>query len=179
MNAPLPATFYDRSTRSVARALLGCRIVHRSGSVIRAARIVETEAYGPNDPASHAFRGPTPRNSSMFEGPGTLYVYRIHQVYCANVVTRRGQAVLLRAAAPLSEGLGSLRGPGRLCRELGIGPALDHSSVITGPVRIFPREVRIGKVAIGPRVGISKAVERPLRFAIADDPNVSRPRPVT
>jgi DNA-3-methyladenine glycosylase len=174
---PIPVEFYSRPTRTVARALLGTRLVHRTPERDLAVRIVETEAYTDDDPASHAYRGRTERNGSMFGGPSTLYVFRIHQVHCANAVTNPGQAVLLRAAAPLGDGLPSARGPGRLCRALGIGQEADGTSLRTGPVRMLPREGAVGRVVVGPRVGISRAVDRPLRFALAADPHVSAPRP--
>ena len=174
---PLPVGFYARPTATVARALLGCRIVHRTTAGDLAARIVETEAYRSNDPASHAFRGPTARNASMFGPPATLYVFRIHQVHCANAVTRPGEAVLLRAAAPVSRGLPSTRGPGRLCRALEIGLEFNGTSLSEGPVRILAGEGRNGAIVAGPRIGISKATEAPLRFAVAADPFVSGPRP--
>jgi DNA-3-methyladenine glycosylase len=150
--------------------------VHRTDDGDRVGRIVETEAYGADDPANHAFRGPTRRNRSMFQGPGTLYLYRIHQVYCANAVTRPGEAVLLRAAAPLSDGLGSARGPGRLCRAFGLDLEVDGSDLRTGPVRLLPTTDPAPRIVRGPRVGISKANERPWRFAIAGAPEVSLPR---
>jgi len=113
----------------------------------------------------------------MFGPPSTLYVYRIHQVHCANAVTRLGEAVLLRAAAPVSAGLASPQGPGRLCRALEIGLGVNGTSLSSGPVRILAREGRVGRIVSGPRVGISKAKEVPLRFALAADPFVSGPRP--
>ena len=140
-------------------------------------RIVETESYGPDDPANHAFRGPTRRNASMFLRPGTLYVYRLHQVCCANVVTRPGEAVLLRAAEPLSGDLASARGPGRLCRAFGLDLGLDGSDLCLGPLRLLPRSVPVGRILRGPRVGISKARDRPWRFAVARSREVSLPRP--
>lgn len=176
-DAPVPMEFFDRATVAVARGLLGTRIVHRTRAGDRAARIVETEAYVTGDAASHAFRGPTERNRSMFGPPGTLYVYRIHQVHCANVVTRPGEAVLLRAAAGVSPDLPDASGPGRLCRAMTLD--LTHDGVrLNGPeVRVLPRTGPIGPVVRGPRVGISKAVDRPLRFALRDDRAVSAPRP--
>lgn len=145
---------------------------------MRSARIVETEAYLTGDPASHAYSGPTRRNRSMFGRPGTLYVFRIHQVVCANVVTRRGEAVLLRAAEPLDGLLGDLRGPGRLCRALGITLELDGSDLLDGPVRILPgRGPRTEPIVAGPRVGIRRAADRPLRYALEANRWVSRPRP--
>lgn len=165
--------FFDRPTVAVARALLGC--VLRVGE--RAVRIVETEAYVANDPANHAFRGPTERNRSMFGAPGTLYVYRIHQVVCANLVTRRGEAVLLRAGEPMTQGLASPSGPGRLCRALGIQLSDDGTPATANPrIRVEPRLGVRGRVAVGRRVGIRRATDRRLRFALAESPWVSRPR---
>ncbi|HKV89811.1 MAG TPA: DNA-3-methyladenine glycosylase, partial [Thermoplasmata archaeon] len=161
---PLPRAFYERPTAVVARALIGRWMVVRSGRSYHAARIVETEAYVGRDPASHAFRGPTRRNASMFGAPGTLYVYRIHQVHCANAVTRTGQAVLLRAAEPLDPELPSLSGPGRLCRRLGLTRDDDGSSLVSGRVRIVLGDPSAPEVVRAPRVGITRAVERPLRF---------------
>jgi len=89
--------FFARPAARLARELLGATLTVRFGPVRRSVRIVETEAYVRGDPASHAYRGPTERNRSMFSSPGTLYVYRIHQVVCANLVARRGEAVLVRA----------------------------------------------------------------------------------
>ncbi len=146
-------------------------------------RIVETEAYTTDDEASHSFRGPTPRNATMFGPPGHLYVYLSYGMHaCANVVTGAtgdGQAVLLRAVVT-TEGIDIVRarrvnrtereltnGPGKLCAAFGIG--LDHDGVdVTAnasAVRIVddgvppPAAPRIGQ-----RVGISRAVERPWRF---------------
>lgn len=175
---PLPRAFYDRPTVRVARALLGCRLVRSGPGGLREARIVETEAYVANDPASHAFRGPTRRNRSMFDRPGTLYVFRIHQVYCANAVTRAGEAVLLRAAEPVSEGLARAHGPGRLCRAFSLTVADDGADLTRGSVRILPRNRPLGgRIVAARRVGISRGVERLLRFALEGNPHVSTPRP--
>lgn len=138
---------------------------------------METEAYLVGDPASHAFRGPTERNAAMFGPAGRWYVFRIHQVHCANVVTRRGEAVLLRAATPREGPLGSLRGPGRLARAFGIDRRLDGSSIRTGAVRIVAGVRPTERILSGPRVGISRATERPLRFCLAGVADVSAPRP--
>ncbi|HXY47527.1 MAG TPA: DNA-3-methyladenine glycosylase [Thermoplasmata archaeon] len=171
--ARLDRAFFDRPTVAVARDLLGATL-RVAG---RAVRIVETEAYVADDPASHAFRGPTARNRSMFGPPGTLYVYRIHQVVCANLVTHRGEAVLLRAGEPLSEDLENPCGPGRLCRALGIRLTDDGTSVVSDPrIRVErPRGLRTPIVS-GPRVGIRRATRRRLRFALVDNPWVSSPR---
>ena len=171
--------FFDRTTTVVARDLLGRELSVTEGREVRSVRLVETEAYVARDPASHAFRGPTPRNRSMFRRPGTLYVYRIHQVVCANLVTRPGEAVLLRAGEPLVPGMSSPSGPGRLCRSLGIRLSDDGTDVVENP-RFLVASARgaRGRVVTGPRVGVRCAADRPLRFALANDPWVSRPRPL-
>jgi DNA-3-methyladenine glycosylase len=175
---PLGRSFFDRPASALARALLGARFRVWGARRSRTARLVEVEAYLHGDPASHAFRGPTPRNRSMFTRPGTLYVYRIHQVVCANLVARRGEAVLLRAAA--IEGADDARegrGPGRLCRVLGITIADDGASVVArGRFSVFAPKCPIGRVRRGPRIGIRKAAERPLRFWLEGEPSVSGPR---
>lgn len=162
-------------------------------------RITEVEAYGgPDDPASHAYR-PTPRSQIMYGPAGRLYVYRIHGHHCANVVTGavgEGSAVLLRAAA-IIEGHALAaqrrgrsvpadhlaRGPGNLCRALGItmtdlGTELlgdDTATVPPGPddvVRLGGRGAP-GPISAGPRVGVRAAADRPWRFWVTDDPTVS------
>jgi DNA-3-methyladenine glycosylase len=174
---PLPVEFYARRTTTVARALVGAWLVVRAGEAYAAARIVETEAYVANDPPNHADRGETPRNHSMFAGPGTLYVYRIHQVHCANAVTARGQAVLLRAAEPLTRALPGLSGPGRLCRGLGLDRSDDGTSLTSGRIRIVPGDRSPTRIRTTSRVGVSSAIERPLRFVWDGHPDVSAPRP--
>lgn len=165
----------------------------------RAGIIVEVEAYeGPDDPASHAYRGPTTRTQVMFGRPGLLYVYRSYGVHwCANVVCGpdgHGSALLIRAVEPTAgvEEMWADRpkvkrlvdlasGPGKLCAALGIDEThygvdlLDPAS----PVRLEPATIELARtdVVAGPRVGISKATERPWRFAIVDHACVSRPRP--
>ena len=180
----------------VAPTLLGLtlQVGKRSG------RIVEVEAYeGADDPASHAARGRTDRNAVMFGPAGRLYVYRIYGMHwCANVVCGpEGEpgAVLIRAIEPLtgesamwrdrpkakkSRDLGS--GPGKLCAALAITG--DHNAVnllsARSPVRLGPggEEAQLGAIATGPRIGITKAVERPWRFAVSGNEHVSRPHPV-
>jgi DNA-3-methyladenine glycosylase len=174
--APWPREFYDRPPTVVARELVGQGLLRRGPEGWRVGRIVETEAYGSGDLASHAFRGPTPRNRSMFAGPGRLYVYRIHQVYCANAVTRRGEAVLLRAVEPLFGALSNPSGPGRLCREFGLTMADDGIDLVEGEVRLIPMP-RVGRVVQGPRVGVSRATTVRWRFASGESRWVSRPRP--
>lgn len=174
----LGRAFYDRPTTIVARALIGCRLSRSAPEGLRLGRVVETEAYVARDPANHAFRGPTERNRSMFGRPGTLYVYRIHQVHCANAVTCPGEAVLLRAVEPLTVGLGDARGPGRLCRAFGLTRDDDGADLTTGGLRIFaPDQPSRGPVVRAPRVGIRMATDRLLRFALKGSPYVSSPRP--
>jgi DNA-3-methyladenine glycosylase len=174
----LGRAFFDRPTTVVARALLGVELSVRTSGAFRAVRLVETEAYVTGDSASHAYRGPTRRNRSMFLPPGTLYVYRIHQVVCANVVTRRGEAVLLRAGAPQGLPVGNPSGPGRLCRFLGITLADDGTDTVASRRVVFrPGPGRSGPVVVGPRVGVSRAARRRLRYSLRGDPWVSRPKP--
>jgi DNA-3-methyladenine glycosylase len=177
----LGRSFFARPTVRVARDLLGRSLHVRDSNGHRSVRLVEVEAYVANDAASHAVRGPTARNRSMFLPPGTLYVFRIHQVVCANLVTRPGQAVLLRAGAPPTGSERNPSGPGRLCRDLGITLADDGIDTTRSP-RIYltddPGRDRSVRIVSSPRVGISRAVELPLRFSLVGDPWVSRPRPV-
>lgn len=198
---PLPRSFYERPTVEVARALLG-KLLVRTGSVERVARIVEVEAYlGVKDQASHARRGPTPRAAIMFGPPGHLYVYLIYGMHhCMNVVTERdgvAGAVLLRAAEPL-DGLDlalagepgrrpsrPLSGPGKLCAGLGItradnGLDLTASSLI---IAADPRDAKeIGRLRPkrSARIGVDYAgawAGRLLRFYLAGNPHVSgKPR---
>lgn len=162
----------------MARDLLGDWLVGPTPQGWRAGRVVETEAYGARDPASHAFRGATARNRSMFGDPGTIYVYRIHQVHCANLTARSGQAVLLRALEPVTDGLADARGPGRLCRAFGITLRDDGDSAVTGSrFRVVPGPSIRRLIVTGPRVGIRRARSRRWRFAIVQNPWVSSPRP--
>jgi DNA-3-methyladenine glycosylase len=173
----LGRAFFDRPTVRVARDLLGTRLRVTEEGRPREVRLTETEAYLRHDEASHAFRGPTRRNRSMFGPPGTVYVFRIHQVVCANLVTRVGEAVLLRAGATTAPGGGSATGPGRLCRALGITIRDDGEDACTGArVAVLPRRSRPRRIAVGRRIGIRRAADRRLRFWAAGDVSVSRPR---
>ncbi len=181
----------------MARSLLGALLVADSGTSEEVrARIVEVEAYlGEDDPASHAGRGPTPRSAIMFGPPGHLYVYFSYGMHhCANIVCGpdgTAAAVLLRAAAveggeevvrarrgviPAAARL--LSGPGNLCRGLGIGSG-DNGADLCGGVGRFHVEAAEAPVPVsaGPRVGISRAVEWPLRFLWRGHPAVSAAQP--
>ena len=174
--------FCDRPAQVVAPDLIGARL-HRDGA---GGIIVETEAYGADDPASHAFRGPTARNAAMFGPPGTAYVYRSYGLHwCLNVVCRRGEAVLLRALEP-TQGLAAMAarrglddqrrlcaGPGRLAQALGIDGGQDGAPF--GPGGIATVEPAPGaEVTTGPRIGISRATDLPWRFGLAGSPFLSR-----
>ena len=171
----LPIKFFDRGTKTVARKLLGMELRVRDRGLWRSGAIVETEAYVSNDPANHAFRGPNRRNRSMFNGPGTVYVYSVHGVYCVNSVTRRGEAVLIRALQPLENVRLPTNGPGRLCRALHITKKRHDGLVFTGSkIQIVQHDFRPFKVSVSRRVGVSIAREKLLRFFVRDNPNVSK-----
>ena len=187
--------FFELPTVELARALIGCVLVHETRAGRLSGRIVETEAYlGRHDRASHSFRGRTPRNAAMFGPPGRAYVYFVYGMHwCFNVVSGPagvGEAVLVRALEPL-EGRDEMRsrrgvaderalcrGPGRLTQALGITRAHDGLDLRRGALRIEPGEAP-GRIVAGPRVGISLAARRALRFRVAGSPWVSaasRPR---
>jgi len=169
---------------AAARFLLGHVLVRRRRDRVLASRIVETEAYlGTGDPAAHAYRGRTPRTLPLWGPPGTVYVYFVYGMHhCLNLsVEREGVpgCVLIRAAEPLpgsSLEPGACRGPGRLCRSLGIGTSLSGTDVFA---RGAPLQVREGtpprRIDVTPRVGIRQAAERLLRFYDASSAAVSAP----
>lgn len=186
MHKPLPRAFYERPTARVARDLLGKIIVRQDETTgrVRLARIVEVEAYlGERDQASHARRGPTPRAAIMFGPPGHLYCYLIYGMYvCANFVSHVdgvAGAVLIRAAACLDAGdPKELRGPGKLCRGLGI--TLAHKgldlTLPASPIYAADDGTRHLKVARSARIGVDYAgawAARPLRFYVPGHPSVS------
>jgi DNA-3-methyladenine glycosylase len=162
----------------VARGLLGKILELRAPDRLLAATIIETEAYlGAGDPASHSHRGPTPRSRIMFGPPGVAYVYFIYGMYhCLNAVTEpegTGSAVLIRALDPAVPGAvpvsgwtrRSLSGPGKLCRELGIDLGMNGWDLQSSDLRILEGPpVEEAEVVVGPRVGINRAAELPLRF---------------
>jgi DNA-3-methyladenine glycosylase len=165
----LPLRFYDRRTAIVARELLGKILRVKDNRVWRAGLILETEAYVRNDPANHAFQGLNKRNQSMFKGPGTVYVYKIHRVHCVNAVTRRGEAVLIRAIRPLENITGAADGPGKLCRAMNITRSRHDGRMLTGSeIQILDYPTDKLQISISKRVGVTKAKERMLRFFVKD-----------
>jgi DNA-3-methyladenine glycosylase len=177
-----------RSVHEAAPALIGWTLLCDGvGGVI-----VETEAYAQDDPASHAFPGPTSRNGTMFGPAGRLYVYRSYGIHwCANVVCGPegfGSGVLLRALAPthrLEEmrrrrGVDDERllcsGPGRLTQALGIIREHDGRSLADLPFALLAPAEPV-EVATGTRIGITKAGEMPWRYVLSGSPFVSRPLP--
>lgn len=182
--SPYPACFFDRSAPQVAPDLVGAWL--QVGAC--AGVVTEVEAYTRDDPASHSYRGPTPRNGSMFGPPGRAYVYRSYGIHwCLNVVCRTGDAVLIRAIDPqtgLSEmalrrgGVQPLTlGPGRLAQALGItgqddGRPFDASDFHLAPAVALP-------LVAGPRIGITRARDLPWRFGAAGSSHLSRPFPPT
>ena len=180
---PLPRAFYERPTEEVARELLGKILLRDHDGRPLAGRIVEVEAYlGAHDLACHSARGKTPRTAVMFGPGGRAYVYMIYGMYhCLNVVTEpEGSpcAVLIRALEPLVPLLGSLCGPGRLCRTLAIDRSLTGHDLATPPLWLVdsPDLPPRGPIARSPRIGVDYAgewAERPLRFFIDGNPWVS------
>jgi DNA-3-methyladenine glycosylase len=170
----------------VARELIGAELlVDGVGGTI-----VEVEAYQPNDPASHAYRGRTARNGAMFGPPGHAYVYLSHGIHwCLNFVCGPGlyaSAVLLRALEPAHgleimaarRGLDDPRllcsGPGRLCQALGVTREQDGRPLDKAPFEICSTTGQL-EVAVGPRIGLTKAVDLPWRYGLAGSRYLSRP----
>ncbi len=180
-------TLLSGDVPDVAREMLGWWITTKVSGQSTGIVICEVEAYGgAEDPASHAYRGRTTRNDSMFREPGTLYVYRSYGVHwCANIVTGRAgeaSAILLRGGTP-DVGIDTMElrrgradhladGPGKLCAALGITGDDDGTSVIDGPVRLVAGVLQEGTtIDSGPRIGITTAIDRPWRF-VAREPGM-------
>jgi DNA-3-methyladenine glycosylase len=180
--------FYAGSVHDVAPRLVGALLlVDGVGGTI-----VEAEAYHPEDPASHAFRGRTPRNASMFGPPGHAYVYRSYGIHwCLNLVCEEegtAAAVLIRALEP-THGLERMRerrrtdserllcaGPGRLCEALAVTGAHDGAALDEPPFELRARTQQVEVVAT-PRIGITRAADLPWRYVLAGSRFVSRPSP--
>lgn len=195
MVTPLPRSFYEQDTRQVAQKLLGMRVVRRlaTGETL-SGLIVETEGYLTGDPASHAFRGETPRNRSMFGPPGHAYVYVSYGMHnmlnVSTVAVGVGEAVLIRALQPW-DGLDAMRrnrggledarqwtnGPGKLAQALGLTRAQDDGKDMTDPTSdliVVPHDPGPFETVATTRVGITRGVEAPWRYYIRGNPYVSR-----
>jgi DNA-3-methyladenine glycosylase len=182
----LTKDFFARSVHDVAPDLIGVTLlVDGVGGTI-----VEVEAYDHEDPAAHGYAGRTRRNASMFGPPGHAYVYRSYGIHwCLNLVSEEegiASAVLLRALEP-TRGIEAMRerrgldderllasGPGRLCQALAVTRDHDGLALDRPPFELLAR-TREPELAIGPRIGITKAAERPWRYTLAGSRFVSRP----
>ncbi len=180
------ARLFATPSLQAARDLIGWRLTLDGVG----GAIVETEAYHQEDPASHSFSGPTPRNAVMFGPPGRVYVYRSYGIHwCVNLVCgpEPGQAVLIRALRP-EAGLDIMRerrgtpdhllcaGPGRLCQALGVTRAHDGMAIDAAPFALEPPTEACG-IVVGPRIGITRAADQPWRFGETGSKFLSRPFP--
>src|SRR5580698_6700997 len=182
----LKRSFFGRGVLEVAPELIGATVLFNGVG----GRIVELEAYRHTDPAAHSFRGPTERNAIMFGPPGYAYVYLSYGVHwCLNFVCEpkgSASAVLIRALEPTT-GLPLMRrrrgttdgrllcsGPGRLCEALGITGAHSGAALNAPPFKLFARTAPVEVVA-GPRIGITKAVDKPWRYGLKDSRFLSKP----
>jgi DNA-3-methyladenine glycosylase len=185
----LDAGFFDRSVHVVARELIGCRLYHEGCG----GTIVETESYERDDPACHAYAGLTARTEPLFGPPGRSYVYLSYGIHSLlNFVAEpegEAAAVLVRALRP-SAGLEAMRerrgerpeeelcsGPGKLTEALGVGVEHNDADLGRDPFLLLPPDGEPPAVVTGPRIGITKAVERPWRFCAAGSRFVSKPWP--
>lgn len=197
----LPVSFYAQPTEQVARALIGKSFLHRVEGNWIGGTIVETEAYlASDDPASHSSRGKTKSNGVMFGKPGLMYVYPIHAKYCLNFVTEsegRGTAVLIRAIEPIwgipemqkarnqTELRRLTRGPAMLCQAMGVDRS--HNGIDLVKAKDFRVAAGSGlnstgfgdssndpEIVSSKRIGISKAVDRLLRFTAKESRFLSR-----
>lgn len=175
--------FFARDVLAVATDLLGADLqIDGVGGII-----VETEAYHRDDEASHSFRGPTAANAAMFGAPARAYVYRSYGLHwCLNFVCEEGSAVLIRALEPV-HGIETMRarravseirklcaGPGNLCKALGVSSDMNGLSVLAAPFSL-QLPAAVPAITSGVRIGISKAAERPWRFAVTGSPYLSKP----
>jgi len=182
----LTIAFFNRSVHEVAPDLIGATLLF--GGV--GGRLVEVEAYHHTDPAAHSFHGPTPRNVVMFGPPGYAYVYRSYGIHwCLNFVCEpkgSAAAVLIRAIEPTvglprmrrRRGLSDVRilcsGPGRVCQALGITRADNGLTLDEPPFELLARTSEVD-IVTGPRIGITKAVEKPWRYGLKDSRFLSKP----
>jgi DNA-3-methyladenine glycosylase len=186
----LTRAFFDRSVHAVAPELIGATLlVNGAGGII-----VEVEAYHHTDPAAHSYRGPTERNGIMFGPPGFAYVYRSYGIHwCLNFVCEAegsASAVLIRAIEP-TDGLAAMRrrrgkdldfpeprdlcsGPGKLCQALGVSIKHNGLALDRAPFELRARGA-VPEIAVGPRIGITKAVDEPWRYGLKGSKFLSKP----
>jgi DNA-3-methyladenine glycosylase len=186
----LRAEFFARSVHDVAQDLIGCTVAHAGTAGV----IVETESYHADDPACHAFGGPTPRSGVLFGPPAHVYVYLSYGIHrLLNFVAEpegEAAAILIRALEPVAgidtmcerRGIDRLEdlcsGPGKLTEALAIGLGLNGVSLTKGPIEVLGREPGWDPAIVtAPRIGITKAVEHPWRFCAAGSRFVSKPWP--
>jgi DNA-3-methyladenine glycosylase len=182
----LHCDFFARSVHAVAPDLIGVTFLFNGVG----GTIVEVEAYHHTDPAAHSYGGRTERNAVMFGPPGFAYVYRSYGIHwCVNFVCEpdgSASAVLIRAVEPL-EGLAKMRrrrgladerllcsGPGRVCQALGITRAHNGLALDAPPFELHRRTAKV-EIAVGPRIGLTKAVEQPWRYGLAGSRFLSKP----
>ncbi len=186
MNRTASSIDFSAPSPEVARLLIGTTLLIDGVG----GRIVETEAYDHEDPASHSFSGPTPRNIAMFGPPAHIYVYRSYGLHwCMNFVCQEdghGAGVLIRAIEPTvgidimqkRRGVDKLRllcsGPGRLCQALGVTREYNGMRLDAPPFILLASEATVDVVS-GPRIGISKAIDVAWRFGLAGSKFVSQP----
>jgi DNA-3-methyladenine glycosylase len=186
LGKPLKRAFFSRSVHEVAPELIGATLlVNGVGGVI-----VELEAYHHTEPAAHSFRGPTPRNMVMFGPPGFAYVYRSYGIHwCVNFVCEKegsASAVLIRALQP-THGIPAMRrrrglhderslcsGPGKLTEALAITNAHNGLPLDAPPISLFARSEK-PEIAVGVRIGITKAIELPWRYGLKGSKFLSKP----
>jgi DNA-3-methyladenine glycosylase len=186
LGKPLSRAFFARSVHEVAPDLIGATmLVNGVGGII-----VEVEAYHHTDPAAHSYRGPTPRNAVMFGPPGVAYVYRSYGIHwCLNFVCEEegsASAVLIRALEPMA-GIAAMRrrrgvaderalcsGPGKLCEALGVTSRHNGLPLDRAPFELRAREAT-PEIAVGPRIGITKAIEHPWRYGLKGSRFLSKP----
>jgi len=191
MSVKLPRSFYTRPTLEVAPDLLGKILVHIKGKTITSGRIVELEAYrNTDDPASHAYRGPTPRNTLMFGEAGHAYVYFIYGMYfCVNVVTEEhgtAGACLIRGLEPL-EGVGVMKkrrgiekiheltsGPGKLCQAMSIDRSLNGADLGGEKLYLTDDGYAGFKIKKSPRIGIRVGMDKHWRFFVQGSEYVTK-----
>lgn len=189
----LPQSFFTQDALTLCSELLGCELVHQTTDGTTSGIIVETEAYSQDDAASHSYNGETPRTKVMFGPGGYAYVYFTYGMhYCFNVVSGldgHGQAVLIRALQPL-EGIELMQfrrkknlqkelcnGPAKLVQAMGITKQDYGRPLYEGDLFIkksLNTDIAPGNIATGPRIGISKEIDKPWRYWIKHNRFVSR-----